>query len=60
MTKGSLIIVTLMHASQNTWSNLLSDNSSSPFHFTVILTWAIALALIAVTRGRLGHRASQT
>lgn len=59
MTKGSLLIVTLMHASQNTWVSLLSDNSAGPFHFTVILTWAIALALIAVTRGRLGSRASE-
>lgn len=60
MTKGSLIVVTLMHASQNAWSTLLSDNSAGPFHFTVILTWAIALALIAVTRGRLGHWVSET
>lgn len=59
MTKGSLLIVTLMNASQNTWVSLLSDNSAGPFHFTVILTWAIALALIAVTRGRLGSRASE-
>jgi membrane protease YdiL (CAAX protease family) len=59
-TRGSLIIVTLMHASQNAWSNLLSDNSASPFYFTVLLTWVIALALIVVTRGRLGHRASET
>ena len=55
-TKGSLIIVTLMHASQNAWSNLLSDNSAGPFHFTVILAWVIALCLIAFTRGRLGYR----
>jgi len=54
-TKGSLIIVTFMHASQNAWSNLLSDNSARPFHFTVILAWAIALALIAFTRGQLGY-----
>lgn len=59
MTKGSLIIVTLLHASQNTWSTLLSDNTASPFHFTVILAWGIALTLIAVTRGRLGHQASK-
>jgi len=59
MTKGSLIIVTIMHASQNTWSNLLSDNSAGPFHFTVILTWAIALALIVITRGQLGQQISE-
>jgi membrane protease YdiL (CAAX protease family) len=58
-TKGSLLIVTLLHASQNTWSNLLSDNSARPFYFTVLLTWAIALTLIAVTRGRLGYQSSE-
>lgn len=59
-TKGSLLIVTLLHASQNAWSNLLSDNSPSPFHYTVILTWIIALGLIAFTRGRLGYESSGT
>ena len=56
MTKGSLIIVTLLHASQNAWSTLLSDNSARPFHFTVVLAWVIALALIATTHGQLGYR----
>lgn len=56
MTKGSLLIVTLLHASQNTWANLLSDNSLRPFQFTVALIWLIALALIAITRGRLGYQ----
>lgn len=55
MTKGSLIIVTFLHASQNAWSTLLSDNSPRPFHFTVVLVWVIALALIAITRGKLGY-----
>lgn len=59
MTKGSLIIVTLLHASQNAWSTLLSDNSPRPFHFTVVLAWVIALALIAVTRGQLGYSTAQ-
>lgn len=45
-TKGSLIIVTLLHASQNAWSNILSDNSLRPFQFTVGLMWVIALVLI--------------
>jgi membrane protease YdiL (CAAX protease family) len=54
-TKGSLLIVTLLHASQNAWSNLLSDNSARPFYFTVVLTWIIALALIGITRGSLGY-----
>jgi membrane protease YdiL (CAAX protease family) len=56
-TRGSLLIVTLMHASQNAWSNLLSDNSPRPFYFTVLLIWVIALLLITYTRGRLGHPA---
>lgn len=55
MTKGSLLIVTLLHASQNAWSNLLSDNSLRPFQFTVALMWLTALALIVVTRGRLAQ-----
>lgn len=55
-TKGSLLIVTLLHASQNAWSNLLSDNSARPFYFTVILMWAVALVLIFATRGRLGYQ----
>jgi len=59
-TKGSLLIVTLLHASQNAWSNLLSDNSPGPFHFTVILTWIISIGLIVFTRGHLGYRTSDT
>lgn len=55
-TKGSLLIVTLLHASQNAWANLLSDNSVRPFQFTVALAWMIALALIVSTRGKLGYR----
>jgi membrane protease YdiL (CAAX protease family) len=55
ITKGSLLIVTLLHASQNAWSNLLSDNSARPFYFTVVLTWILALALIGITKGRLGY-----
>ena len=58
-TKGSLLIVTLLHASQNTWANLLSDNSASPFHYTVVLTWLVALALIVLTRGMLGYEADK-
>ena len=52
-----LLIVTLLHASQNAWSNLLSDNSPRPFYFTVLLIWVIALLLGASTRGRLGYPA---
>ena len=52
----SLLIVTLMHASQNAWANLLSDNSASPFYYTVALAWIIVIALILITQGRLGHQ----
>lgn len=56
MTRGSLLIVTLLHASQNAWASLLSDNSAGPFYYTVGLTWLVALVLIAITRGTLGYR----
>lgn len=56
-TKGSLLIVTIMHASQNAWSNLLSDNTLRPFQFTVALIWMIAIALIFLTKGKLGYEA---
>lgn len=55
-TKGSLLVVTLLHASQNAWANLLSDNSLRPFQFTVALMWMIAIALIFLTKGRLGYK----
>jgi len=54
-TRGSLLIVTLMHASQNAWANLFSDNSLRPFQFTVALVWMFALALIFITKGQLGY-----
>jgi membrane protease YdiL (CAAX protease family) len=54
-TKGSLLIVTIMHASQNAWSNLLSDNTLRPFQFTVAVVWMIAIALIFITKGQLGY-----
>lgn len=57
-TKGSLLIVTLMHASQNAWANLLSDNSLRPFQFTVALAWMIAVALIFLTKGQLGYQSN--
>jgi uncharacterized protein len=59
MTKGSLLIVTIMHASQNAWSNLLSDNTLRPFQFTVAVVWMIAIALIFVTKGQLGYEAAR-
>lgn len=54
-TSGSLLIVTILHASQNAWANLLSDNTLRPFQFTVALMWMIAIALILLTKGRLGY-----
>ena len=56
MTEGSLLIVTLLHASQNAWANLLSDNTVRPFQFTVVLIWVVTVGLVAVTRGRLGYQ----
>jgi membrane protease YdiL (CAAX protease family) len=58
-TKGSLLIVTIMHASQNAWSNLLSDNTLRPFQFTVAVVWMIAIALIFITKGQLGYEPEQ-
>jgi len=55
-TNGSLLIVTIMHASQNAWANLLSDNTLRPFQFTVALVWMAAIALIFLTKGQLGYR----
>lgn len=54
-TKGSVLLVALFHASQNAWGNLLTDNSARPFHITVALLWVVAIALILITRGRLGN-----
>lgn len=59
-TKGSLLIVTLLHASQNAWSSLLSDNSPRPFYFTVALFWVLALVLIVTTKGRLGYSSDES
>lgn len=53
-TKGSVLIVALFHASQNVWGNLLTDNSAGPFHITVALLWVVAIALILITKGKLG------
>ena len=54
-TQGSLLLVTLMHASQNAWANLLSDDRiARPFQFSVAIVWMIALALILITKGQLG------
>jgi CAAX protease family protein len=58
-TKGSLLLVTIMHASQNAWANLLSDNTVRPFQYTVALMWMIAIALIFATKGQLGYEPNQ-
>jgi uncharacterized protein len=58
-TNGSLLVVTILHASQNAWANLLSDNTLRPFQFTVALMWMMAIALIFLTRGQLGYDARQ-
>jgi hypothetical protein len=54
-SRGSLLIVTILHASQNAWASLLSDNAARPFYFTVALAWMIAIALIFLTKGQLGY-----
>ena len=58
-TKGSLLLVTILHASQNAWANLLSDNTAGPFYFTVALAWMIAIALIFMTKGQLGYESAR-
>jgi len=59
-TRGSLLIMTALHASQNAWANLLSDNTARPFYYTVALAWMIAIALILLTKGQLGYKPDQT
>ena len=59
-TKGSLLFVTILHASQNAWANLLSDNTLRPFQFAVSLVWMIAIALIFLTKGQLGYEPEQS
>lgn len=49
-TRGSLLIVTFLHASQNAWANLLSDNSARPFYFTVGALVIVAV-IVVVTFG---------
>lgn len=47
-TRGSLLIVTLFHASQNSWANLFATPQVEPFFYTVGLLWLAALIVIAV------------
>lgn len=51
-TRGSLLIVTLFHASQNAWANLFAAPQVQPFYYTVILLWIAALIVIAVNGAR--------
>ena len=47
-TKGSLLIVTLFHASGNAWSNLLTDEQVQPFYYGIamIVIFATAITLL--------------
>lgn len=47
-TKGSLLIVTLFHASGNAWSNLLTDNSIQPFYYSIAIIVIFAIAVILI------------
>ncbi len=47
-TKGSLLIVTLLHASGNAWSNLLTDNSVGPFYYSVALLVIFAIGIVII------------
>ena len=58
-TRGSLLIVTLLHASQNAWANLLSDNTPRPFHFTVALIAVTAVTLVVIYGSQKLSRASK-
>jgi membrane protease YdiL (CAAX protease family) len=60
-TRGSVLLVALYHAGQNAWANLLDTtpkpgpNDLRPFILAVVLMWAVAVVVIAATRGRLGY-----
>lgn len=47
-TRGSLLLVTLAHASQNAWAGLLSDNQAAPFALTVGLLAIAAVGVVVV------------
>ncbi len=48
-TKGSLLIVTLFHASGNAWSNLLTDNSIQPFYYSIAIIVIFAIGVILIS-----------
>jgi CAAX protease family protein len=47
-TKGSLLIVTLFHASGNAWSNLLTDNATGPFYYSLALIVLFAIGIVFI------------
>jgi hypothetical protein len=47
-TKGSLLIVTLFHASGNAWSNLLTDDSIQPFYYSIAIILIVAIAVVLI------------
>lgn len=58
-TRGSLLLVTLAHASQNAWSGLLSDNQPAPFFYTVgLLAVAAVIVVLVFGSARLSRKAT--
>lgn len=51
-TRGSLFLVTLLHASQAAWANLLSDNQAAPFYVSVGLLVLVAVSLVVIYGAR--------
>lgn len=47
-TRGSLLLVTLAHASQNAWASMLSDNQPVPFYLTIALLVVAAVMVVIV------------
>ena len=47
-TKGSLLIVTLFHASGNAWSNLLTGEDPGPFYYSIALIVVFAIGIVLV------------
>lgn len=47
-TRGSLLLVTLAHASQNAWASMLSDNQPVPFYLTIALLVVAAVLVVVV------------
>jgi uncharacterized protein len=58
-TKGSLLIVTLFHASGNAWSNLLTDDSVQPFYYSIAIIVIFAIAVVLIYGPNLMRRANE-